>query len=67
LLDTADAVARQAARLLAPPTDANHPALREALAPGALKLWSSGNAAHLAEVTHRWLGLQATCLEMPGT
>jgi hypothetical protein len=37
------------------------------LAPGALKLWSSGNAAHLAEVTHRWLGLQATCLEMPGT
>jgi glutamate racemase len=65
LLDTADAVARQAARLLAPPTDATHQAPEKGLIPGALKLWSSGNAAHLAEVTHRWLGLHAPSLEMP--
>jgi glutamate racemase len=65
LLDTADAVARQAARLLAPPTDATHQEPEKGLTCGGLKLWSSGNAAHLAEVTHRWLGLRAPSMEMP--
>jgi glutamate racemase len=63
LLDTADAVARQAARLLSGTSvdtglTASPPSTQ-------LRLWSSGHAQHLAEVTQQWLGLTATSLEFP--
>ncbi len=60
LLDTADAVARQAARLVHAP-----PGKQASSNELDLQLWSSGDAAHLAEVTNRWLGIKALSFNMP--
>ena len=56
ILDTADAVARHAARQLK---------LAPSTTQGALQLWSSGDAAHLADVTERWLGIRAPSAALP--
>lgn len=60
ILDTADAVARHAAHRLelTPPAPTAAQGATQG-APGGLRLWSSGDAAHLAEVTARWLGIHA--------
>ena len=62
ILDTADAVARHAASRLArvPRLSSAHQA-----PPGGLQLWSSGDAAHLSEVTERWLGIRAPSAALP--
>lgn len=57
LVDTAEAVARQTARLgqaLVPTPDAPRKETR-----GLTELWSSADPALLAQVAQRWLGLQA--------
>lgn len=51
IIDTADAVAAQTARLLAPSI------LDIGQHSGTLQLWTSGDPRHLSEVTVNWLGL----------
>ena len=66
LIDTAHAVARQVVALV-------HKHLPEcaatpnpnAPAPGALRLWSSGDPARLSDMAHRWLGVRGNASALP--
>lgn len=59
VLDTADAVARHAARQVEVRQS------DQANAPGCTRLWSSGEPHLLTEVVHRWLGLNAQAQPLP--
>lgn len=61
LIDTADAVARQAERLAA-----TLPAGTAIGAEPLVRLWSSGKPATLARVARGWLGLDAEVRTLPG-
>lgn len=63
IIDTAQAVARQTARLVRelPP---HHPA-REDHSDGSTRLWSSGDPALLTQVAQAWLGLKTQAGALP--
>lgn len=60
IIDTADAVARHVAHLIA-----ELPACQAAPLEGQTRLWSSGDPDHLSQTVQRWLGLHATALALP--
>lgn len=60
ILDTAEAVARQTARVAHRRTSGGTPVHR-----GSTRLWSSADPAHLQAVASSWLGLQATAHRLP--
>jgi glutamate racemase len=72
LIDTAEAVARQTARLASELTAGieSDPLAREAALPPAsiptppLRAWSSGSPEVLAAFAHRWLGLRVEVQDM---
>ena len=63
IIDTAEAVARQTVRLVRD-LPANHPA-RTGASTGGVRLWSSADPAHLAQVAHAWLGLKTQAGALP--
>jgi glutamate racemase len=58
IVDTSDAVARQSVRQC-------HATVGAAPEPGHIRLWSSGQPAHLAQVVQHWLGIQAEARPLP--
>ena len=63
IIDTAEAVARQTARLVQE-LPASHPA-REGHSDGSTRLWSSGDPALLTQVAQAWLGLKTQAGALP--
>lgn len=63
IIDTAEAVARQTARLVQE-LPASHP-VREGRSVGATRLWSSGDPALLTQVAQAWLGLETQAGALP--
>lgn len=63
IIDTAEAVSRQTARLVQElPT--SHPA-RQGTSDGTTRLWSSADPALLSQVAHAWLGLKTQAGALP--
>jgi glutamate racemase len=63
IIDTAEAVSRQTARLVQD-LPASHPA-RQGSSQGSTRLWSSADPALLTQVAHSWLGLQTQAGALP--
>ncbi|WP_233584918.1 glutamate racemase [Aquabacterium soli] len=63
IIDTAEAVARQTARLVQD-LPSSHP-VHEGASDGATRLWSSGNPALLTQVAHAWLSLKTQAGALP--
>jgi len=63
IIDTAEAVSRQTARLVRD-LPISHPA-RTGTSTGSIRLWSSADPVHLARVAYAWLDLQTQAGALP--